>query len=164
MGNLTVVLFLYVLTLLGCNKNTFTSTDPATTKNSVDLNSVCVNCAIEKTGFKGLATISPTCGGAIPVGGIFDCEAPYEGYFDVLECQDNTSMLGCSVILNFQSDISGQFSVLIAPGSYLLQRHNSMSEKLILPRMSTVQVDIVKGMLTDVVIQLDSGIRIPEAN
>ncbi len=114
------------------------------------------------SGFKGLANIGPTCGGAIKMDGLGNCTMPYAGKFDVQSCSDNT-FSQCSALQSFDSDDQGNFKVDLAGGFYLVSLHinSAVSGAFNFPKMTHVQVVVAYGAYTDVTLNIDSGIRIP---
>jgi hypothetical protein len=99
------------------------------------------------SGIEGQAVLGPACAGPVRID--TPCpDLPYEGLFLVLDAsgQERT---------RFHTDAEGRFRVALPPGTYLLR----LSAEQSLPSMPDLEVKVLAGQFTALLLQLDSGIR-----
>ncbi|HZY41399.1 MAG TPA: hypothetical protein VFF59_05290 [Anaerolineae bacterium] len=104
--------------------------------------------AAPKSGLQVTATIGPTCPGPQRVGQV--CTAPYVGEFIVSTREGRE-------VARFTTDDQGRSKLDLPPGDY------SVSPKLDsargLPRGGPIDVQVIAGAYTEVMFELDTGMR-----
>ena len=99
------------------------------------------------TGLTGIimrGPVTPVCRAEVP------CDAPFSGTFSVNKDDRR--------VAQFQSDASGQFTVLLAPGGYTVVPN--ADAPILSPTAQAKQVTVAdNGMLTVVRLAFDTGIR-----
>lgn len=102
----------------------------------------------------GEATRGPTCAGAIRQGQV--CEEPAQVTIDV---RDQAGQL----VAHFQSDTTGRFLVPLPPGTYKVEATRPQvaqpASRFEIPRISPQELTIASGVVEQVQIRVDTGIR-----
>ncbi len=102
----------------------------------------------------GEVTRGPTCPGPVRDGQV--CDEPAQATIDI---RDQAGR----VIAHFQSDLAGRFFVPLPPGVYTVEATRPQvrqpARRFEVPRVAPEQVSVSSGMVEQVTVTIDTGIR-----